>query len=145
MDDPFDLKRFTTAQDPVYRQVLAELKQGRKRTHWMWFVFPQVAGLGHSPKAKYYAIQSREEADAYFAHPILGVRLIECTRAVMTCDKSPHQVFGSPDDVKFRSCLTLFDQVTSAPLFKAALMRFYQIDDRATLDVLASWATHSRN
>ena len=84
----FDLRRFVTAQDEVYSDVVAELKEGRKRTHWMWFVVPQVAGLGNSPTAKHYAIQLREKAEAYFAHPILGVRLIECTRTVMTIDKS---------------------------------------------------------
>ena len=139
MDDPFDLRRFVTAQDEVYADVVAELKEGRKRTHWMWYVFPQVAGLGNSPTAKHYAIQSHEEAQAYFAHPILGVRLIECTRTVMTIDKSAHQVFGSPDDLKFRSCLTLFDQVTGAPLFKAALVRFFSVDDQATREILAAW------
>jgi len=92
MEDIFDLRRFIVAQNAVY----AELKSGRKKTHWMWFIFPQVAGLGHSPMAKHYAIQSRAEAEAFYAHPILGLRLNECTRTVLDFDKSASQIFGYP-------------------------------------------------
>ena len=102
-NDPFNLARFISAQDKVYADVLAELEAGAKRTHWMWFIFPQVAGLGHSSNAKYYAIQSKDEAEAYFAHPVLGGRLRKCTQMVLELSKSAHQIFGSPDDLKFRS------------------------------------------
>jgi uncharacterized protein (DUF1810 family) len=140
MEDPFDLKRFITAQAPVYADALAELQQGEKRTHWMWFVFPQVAGLGRSPTAQHYAIQSRDEAHAYLAHPVLGARLCECTRAVLDSSRSAHQIFGSPDDMKFHSCLTLFDRISENSFFKAALARFYGGEpDRATLEILSRW------
>jgi uncharacterized protein (DUF1810 family) len=91
IDDSFDLKRFITAQEPVYAHALAELQQGGKRTHWMWFVFPQVAGLGRSPTAQHYAIRSRDDADAYLAHPLLGARLCECTRTVLQISGSARQ------------------------------------------------------
>lgn len=108
-DDPHDLRRFVDAQNPVYAQVCAELRRGWKTTHWMWFVFPQIAGLGHSPRARTYAISSFEEARAYLNHPILGPRLLECTRLVNSVQgRSVHEIFGSPDDLKFRSCMTLF-------------------------------------
>lgn len=138
-DDPFDLKRFLSAQDPVYATVLAELRAGRKQTLWMWFVFPQVAGLGHSPTAKHYAIQSRAEAEAYDAHPVLGSRLSECTRTVLDFDKSASQIFGYPDDLKFRSCMTLFEAVSGNPLFAAALNRFFDGEDKATRDIFFAW------
>jgi uncharacterized protein (DUF1810 family) len=132
--------RVIDAQHKVYADVLAELKAGEKRTHWMWFVFPQVAGLGHSPNAKYYAIQSKDEADAYFSHPVLGGRLRQCTQTVLELSKSAHQIFGSPDDLKLRSSLTLFEWASRDPLFTAALMRFYGGQpDRPTLDVVGRW------
>ena len=127
MDDLFNLQRFVDAQTPVYREVCAELRAGSKRTHWMWFVFPQIAGLGHSPTARFYAIASRAEADAYLAHNVLQARLAECTAIVTAVpNRSANTIFGSPDDVKFRSSMTLFAQVAADPLlFTAALDRFF--------------------
>src|ERR1700745_1326563 len=102
MSDPYDLQRFVDAQNPVYDQVCAELRDGRKRTHWMWFVFPQIAGLGSSPMAQRYAIGSLDEAQAYLAHPVLGERLRECALAMLAVgDRSAHDILGSPDDLKF--------------------------------------------
>jgi uncharacterized protein (DUF1810 family) len=107
--DPFDLERFVTAQAAVFPAVLAELKAGRKRSHWMWFVFPQLRGLGHSAMAGFYGIASLDEARAYLAHPLLGPRLDLCTRTVLDLqDGSLHRIFGSPDDMKFQSSMTLF-------------------------------------
>ena len=110
--DPFNLARFVSAQEKVYPTVLAELRNGEKRTHWMWYIFPQIAGLGHSPTAQYYAIQNRDEAQHYLAHPILGPRLLECTAAVLAIKgRSAWEIFGSPDDLKLKSCMTLFAAV----------------------------------
>ena len=136
--DPFDLQRFVDAQRPLYATVLAELRSGRKRTHWIWFVFPQVEGLGHSAMAQHYAIRSREEALAYLGHPALGARLIECTELVVgVADKTAHEIFGTPDDLKFRSCMTLFGAVGGQAIFRHALDRFYQgAPDEATLAIL---------
>ncbi len=109
MDDIYNLRRFVAAQEPVYGQVCAELSQGRKTSHWMWFVFPQISGLGHSPTARKYAIFGRNEAAAYARHAILGSRLRECTRLVTAIEgKTLRDIFGGPDDVKFRSSMTLF-------------------------------------
>lgn len=105
----------------------------------MWFVFPQVTGLGHSPMAKHYAIQSRAEAEAYFVHPVLGLRLCECTRTVLDFDKSASQIFGYPDDLKFRSSMTLFEKISGNSLFAAALNRFFDGEDKTTLEILADW------
>ena len=135
-DDPYDLRRFVEAQEPVYARVLAELRAGRKASHWMWFIFPQIAGLGHSAMARRYAISSRSEASAYLDHPVLGPRLRECTRLVNAIEgRSAHEIFGSPDDVKFRSCMTLFAEVTvDNDAFDAALRRFFDGErDPATL------------
>ena len=130
-----NLDRFVEAQAPVYDKALAELKAGRKQSHWMWFVFPQIAGLGHSPMAQHYAIQNLAEARAYLAHPLLGARLRECTRAVITVTgKTAHEIFGSPDDLKFRSSMTLFAH--AAPdenLFRAALEKYFDGEDPLTL------------
>ena len=127
MHDPYDLQRFVTAQDPIFEQVRTELRAGRKRTHWMWFVFPQLQGLGHSPMAQKYAISSLEEAAAYLAHPTLGARLRECTDLVNHIkDRSIEQIFGYPDDLKFRSCMTLFaDATPDNQVFKDALKKYY--------------------
>jgi uncharacterized protein (DUF1810 family) len=136
MDDPFNLQRFVEAQDFIYEQVRAELAAGRKRTHWMWFVFPQIAGLGSSHRAQRYAISSRAEAAAYLAHPELGPRLRECTRLVTaTSGRSIHDIFGSPDDMKFHSSMTLFAQATSDNAdFLAALDKYFGGErDAATL------------
>jgi len=127
IDDRFDLQRFVTAQEPVFETVLAELRAGRKRTHWMWFVFPQLAGLGRSSTARFYGIGSIDEARAYLAHPVLGPRLDLCTRIVLASDNSSlHAIFGSPDDLKFRSCMTLFSLAADDPdnPFRQALDRW---------------------
>ncbi|WP_188978728.1 DUF1810 domain-containing protein [Halocalculus aciditolerans] len=126
-DDPYDLERFVEAQNPVMEDVKAELRAGEKRTHWMWFVFPQIAGLGRSELARRYAISSRAEAEAYLAHPVLGPRLRECTRLVNAVDgRSAHEIFGSPDDLKFRSSMTLFAAVADdAEPFETALEQYY--------------------
>jgi uncharacterized protein (DUF1810 family) len=138
MTDPFNLQRFIDAQAPVYPQVISELRSGRKRSHWMWFVFPQTAGLGHSAMAHRYAIASRGEAVAYLEHPILGPRLTECTETVCSIrDRSIEQILGSPDDIKFRSSMTLFDAVSGDPVFRHALDKFYAgSSDSATLAIL---------
>src|SRR5262245_45430053 len=128
MDDPYNLNRFVEAQNPVYDQVCSELRQGRKWGHWMWFVFPQIKGLGYSPTSKKFAISSLEEARAYLQHPILGPRLIECTTLVNnTVDLNIHEIFGSPDNLKFHSCMTLFARATSDnPIFEDALQKFFR-------------------
>jgi uncharacterized protein (DUF1810 family) len=111
--DTFDLKRFVDAQAPVYRNVVEELRGGRKRSHWMWFVFPQLRGLGSSPTAVHYGVSSLEEARAYLAHELLGPRLRECTRLVIEAQgRSAADIFGSPDDLKLRSSMTLFSRAT---------------------------------
>jgi uncharacterized protein (DUF1810 family) len=111
--DPFDLQRFVTAQAAVFASALEELKKGRKRTHWMWFVFPQLRGLGSSSMATFYGIGSLEEARAYFAHSLLGPRLVLCTETVLAIKgKTLREIFGSPDDLKFGSSITLFVQAS---------------------------------
>ena len=121
-----ELERFIAAQAPVYDQALAELKAGRKRSHWMWFVFPQIAGLGHSAMAQKYAIESLDEAQNYLEHPILGSRLRACTQAVLALkDSDAHAVFGAPDDLKFRSAMTLFDLASPDDIFGAALKKYF--------------------
>jgi uncharacterized protein (DUF1810 family) len=140
--DSFDLQRFISAQQPVYQTVLTELKSGRKQSHWIWFIFPQVDGLGRSSTAHQYAIKSRAEAIAYLATPVLAARLIECTKAVLAVpDKSAHEIFGSPDDMKFHSSMTLFDAVDGGDLYAKALERFYGGKrDTATVDILKQWS-----
>jgi uncharacterized protein (DUF1810 family) len=109
MADPFNLERFVSAQAAVFPQVLEELHAGEKRTHWIWFIFPQMKGLGHSPQAAYYGIGSLEEAVAYLRHPLLGPRLLQCARLVTLVEgRSIRQILGSLDDLKFRSSMTLF-------------------------------------
>ena len=127
MADPHDLQRFMDAQAPVFEQACAELRQGRKTGHWMWFIFPQVEGLGHSATARRFAIASRAEAEAYLNHPLLGPRLRDCTRLVVLVEgRSAHQIFGSPDDLKFRSCLTLFSRVAADnEIFARALQKYF--------------------
>jgi uncharacterized protein (DUF1810 family) len=113
MDDAYDLRRFIQAQEPVYAQVCAELRQGRKTSHWMWFIFPQIRGLGSSETAQFFAIAGRQEAAAYAAHPVLGARLRECAALVLQVDnKSVEQIFGYPDNLKFHSSMTLFARTT---------------------------------
>jgi uncharacterized protein (DUF1810 family) len=132
------LERFVTAQEQIYPRALAELKAGRKQSHWMWFIFPQVAGLGQSAMSRAYAIQSLDEARAYLAHPLLGARLRECCQAVMDVQgKSAHDIFGSPDDLKFRSSLTLFDLAAPNDIFRAALEKYFGgKEDELTLEKL---------
>lgn len=126
-DDPYDLARFVTAQGFVYDQALGELKAGRKRTHWMWFIFPQLRALGRSTRAAFYGIGGVDEARAYLAHALLGPRLRACTEAVLNCEAaSLNGLFGSPDDLKFRSSMTLFEIAAGedSGLFRAALERW---------------------
>ena len=139
MTDPFDLMRFVRAQDPVYRGIQGELTRGRKQSHWLWFVFPQVAGLGFSAMSQRYAIASRAEAEAYLAHPILGPRLTECTRLVLAVEgRTINAILGAPDDAKFRSSMTLFDAVSDEPIFDEALARYFSGErDGATLEILS--------
>ena len=139
MTDPFDLKRFVDAQASVYQHVLAELRRGRKQSHWMWFIFPQLAGLGHSAMARRFGIASRDEALAYLGHGVLGPRLRECTALVNAVEgRTILEILGSPDDLKFRSSMTLFGAMSSDPEFARAIAKFYGGKaDRATLDLLA--------
>ncbi len=132
--DPFNLQRFVDAQDPVYARVVAELRAGRKQSHWMWFVFPQIAGLGRSAMAERYAIRSLDEAKAYLARPVLGGRLRECTELVLAVDgRSAHDIFGSPDDLKFHSSMTLFAHAApDEPLFRKALEKYFGGKEDAT-------------
>jgi uncharacterized protein (DUF1810 family) len=124
--DSHDLARFVEAQGPVIDRVYDELRQGMKRSHWMWFVFPQVAGLGHSAMSQHYAISGLDEARAYLAHPVLGPRLNECTRLVGASGRSIADIFGAPDDMKFRSSMTLFAAAQpGASPFKDALDRYF--------------------
>ena len=127
MHDPHNLQRFVEAQTPVFEQVCAELRAGCKTGHWMWFVFPQISGLGHSEMARRYAIASRAEAQAYLAHPILGPNLRACTRLVnLVQARSAREIFGSPDDLKFRSSMTLFASATADnQVFNDALQKYF--------------------
>lgn len=141
MRDGFDSARFLEAQAPVHEQALAELRAGRKRTHWMWFVFPQLAGLGHSPTAQFYALPDLAAARAYLAHDLLGARLRACTEAVLshapgkTTPRSLDAIFGYPDNLKFHSSMTLFHRAApDEALFATALSAFFDgVEDAATL------------
>jgi len=127
MSEPHDLQRFIAAQDRVYAAVLEELRAGRKTSHWMWFVFPQIAGLGRSDTARFYAIADRDEALAYLAHPVLGPRLLACTQLVNSIEgRDIHAIFGSPDDLKFHSSMTLFHEIAAdKTVFRAALDKYF--------------------
>ncbi len=136
---PSNLDRFVQAQNDVYDNVLAELRSGRKRSHWMWFIFPQFEGLGSSPISRMYSIKSLAEARAYLAHPVLGPRLIECAETVLAVEgRSAHEIFGSPDDMKLKSCATLFARVSSpGSPFHRILDRYYSgVQDAGTLELL---------
>lgn len=138
-DDLYDLNRFVQAQKNDYERALSEVKHGRKRSHWMWYIFPQFDGLGFSQTTKRYAIKSIAEAKAYLSHPILGPRLIECAEAALGVEKrSAYEIFGSPDDVKLKSCATLFAYVSPAgSVFDRLLDKFFQGDrDTKTLRLL---------
>jgi uncharacterized protein (DUF1810 family) len=140
MPDAFDLDRFVRAQDPVLAEVRRELAEGRKRSHWMWFVFPQLKGLGHSAMAQRYGIGSLAEARAYLAHPVLGPRLADCTALANRVEgSSAHDIFGSPDDMKFRSSMTLFTTAQpDAPQFRQALDKYFDgAPDPRTQELLA--------
>src|SRR4051812_7565517 len=138
--DPHDLNRFVEAQKGIYDQALAEVRGGRKRSHWMWFIFPQIDGLGSSSMAKRYAIKSRAEAEAYLAHPVLGPRLVACAEAAagVPGTASALDVFGSPDDMKLRSSATLFTSVSpEGSAFDRVLCRYFKGErDPATLRLL---------
>jgi uncharacterized protein (DUF1810 family) len=132
---PFDLDRFVQAQQNVYDGVLEELRKGHKASHWIWFIFPQVAGLGRSSQSQHYAIASLDEARAYVAHPVLGVRLLECARIVLTTkEQTADEIFGSLDAMKVRSSMTLFHRAApDEPVFRQVLDRFFGgVVDEAT-------------
>jgi uncharacterized protein (DUF1810 family) len=138
-DDPHDLSRFVDAQQGVYESAIAEIRAGRKRSHWMWYIFPQVVGLGSSATAQHYGIRDAEEARAYLAHPVLGQRLIECAEAICSVTgRSASEILGTPDDLKLRSCATLFAQVSPpGSVFDRVLRRYYDGQpDQATLALL---------
>lgn len=139
MPDPFDLTRFVAAQDASYASALGEIRRGRKTSHWMWYVFPQIAGLAQSAMARAYAIRSLDEARAYLAHPVLGARLRECVTALQVLPEAePERVFGGTDAVKLRSSLTLFAEAGGGAAFAEALARWFGGADPATLRILAS-------
>lgn len=146
-DDPFDLARFLEAQELMYGTALSELKNGQKRSHWMWFVFPQIDGLGSSSTAKRYAIKSIAEAKAYLNHPLLGARLTECTKTLLNLKGlSASDIFGYPDDLKFCSSMTLFEQVTSEDsLFSRALDQYCGGErDEKTLAIIGAGSQTGR-
>lgn len=136
--DPFNLDRFVTAQHNAFDTAMAELRDGRKRSHWMWFIFPQMRGLGRSPTAEFYGVASRAEARAYMAHPLLGARLREATEAVLAHgDVSAHAIFGTPDDLKFRTSMTLFAWIDPDGPYRGALETFFPgSEDPATVRLL---------
>ncbi len=136
---PFDLSRFTTAQESVYDNALAELRNGRKRTHWMWFIFPQIDGLGHSATSRYYAVKSMEEARQYLNHPVLGKRLLACAEAVFAIEgRSISEIFAYPDNLKLKSSMTLFAYVAApGSVFDHILDKYFNGErDALTLQIL---------
>jgi len=142
-DDPHDLARFVEAQAGDYETALAEIRAGRKRSHWMWYIFPQIDGLGFSSMARRYAIKSLDEARAYLDHPVLGPRLVEITEAALAVEgRSAHEIFGSPDDMKLRSCATLFARAASeGSVFSRLLDKFFDgKPDVRTLELLGEAA-----
>jgi uncharacterized protein (DUF1810 family) len=139
MSDPFHLERFVSEQSAVYSQVLAELRGGRKRSHWIWFIFPQMKGLGRSEMAQYFGVGSLDEARAYLAHPVLGPHLIECTQLVNAIEGSTiDEIFGFPDNLKFRSSMTLFAEAANdnSPFVRPLDKFFAGERDTVTLDLL---------
>jgi uncharacterized protein (DUF1810 family) len=136
--DPYNLNRFVEAQEGVYERALSEIRSGRKRSHWMWFIFPQYAGLGFSEISKRYAIKSLAEAEAYLNHPVLGARLLECAEAALAVEqRSAVDIFGFPDDMKLRSCATLFARVSpSGSIFVQVLDKYFEGEpDERTLQL----------
>jgi len=141
MTDIYELQRFIQAQENVYESVLNELRSGQKSGHWMWYIFPQLKGLGVSATAQRYAISSKEEARAYSTHPILGLRLRECTQLVLNLEgRSAEEIFHYPDVLKFRSCMTLFEQSVLDPsIFHDAILKYFAgKPDQLTLDIINS-------
>jgi uncharacterized protein (DUF1810 family) len=141
MSDPYDLRRFVETQATTYDGALAELRSGRKASHWMWYIFPQIAGLGMSAMSQHYSISCLDEARAYLDHPLLGPRLIECTEAVNAVEgRTAHEILGPPDDMKFRSCLTLFAAAAPEnPVFSQALAKYFGGEtDPLTLEKLGA-------
>ena len=135
-----DLDRFLEAQESDYARALAEIKSGRKRSHWMWYIFPQIAGLGYSSTSKFYAIRNRTEAESYLAHPILGARIVEISNALLEIEeKTANQIFGSPDDMKLKSSMTLFGALDETnPVFRKVLEKYFDgEEDRRTLELIA--------
>lgn len=140
-DDPFDLNRFVDAQKGVYEQALSELRRGEKRSHWMWYIFPQIEGLGFSATSRRYSIKSAEEARSYLRHPVLGRRLVECCEAVMSVSgRSVSEIFGYPDDMKLKSSMTLFAAVAQKQeLFTRVLGKYFHGErDLKTVELLGS-------
>ena len=137
-EDIHNLQRFVEAQDRVYAQVCSELRSGRKRSHWMWFVFPQLAGLGSNDRARHFAIASTAEAAAYLGHPVLGPRLRECTQLAVDSGKTLDDLFGYPDNLKFRSSMTLFACLAGGHFCNDALNRFGETSDPETMELLSS-------
>lgn len=138
MSDTYDLERFASAQADVYETALSELRAGQKRSHWMWYVFPQLQGLGRSPTARAFALRSLGEAKAYLEHPLLGPRLRTCTRAVLAHkNRSAQAIFGYPDVLKFRSCMTLFTQLEEVPFSEALAVHYGGEPDERTLELLS--------
>lgn len=139
MNNPYDLQRFVDAQESTYSAALSEVKNGRKRSHWMWFIFPQIQGLGFSETSRYFAIASIDEASAYLQHPVLGLRLVTiCKELIGLAENNANKIFGYPDDLKLHSCLTLFASVPGAdPVFNEALVKFFKgVADKKTLALL---------
>ena len=127
LDDPYDLDRFMGAQAPDYARALSELRAGKKRSHWMWYVFPQIEGLGSSEMSRRYCIKSAAEATAYLDHPVLGARLRECFATVLKIDgRSALEIFGSPDDLKLRSSATLFATISGEDVFEDVLQKYFE-------------------
>jgi len=141
--DPYDLNRFISAQEGVYDRALVELQDGLKRTHWMWYIFPQIDGLGHSPTTRHYSIKSLEEARQYLVHPVLGTRLVECAEAIMAVQvQSASDIFGHPDDWKLQSSMTLFELVSGPrSVFGRVLDKYYQgKQDSRTLQIVGKYS-----
>jgi len=139
MADAYNLQRFIDAQEGDYSSVLRELRAGQKRSHWMWYIFPQIQGLGGSSMSRNYAISSQDEAKAYWEHPILGSRLLECIQLVMDVqDRTAEEIFPYPDNLKLRSCITLFERSVPDPaIFRAVLQKYFAgKPDELTLDIL---------
>jgi uncharacterized protein (DUF1810 family) len=144
-NDPFNLERFISAQKSDYETALGELKRGKKLTHWMWYIFPQVVGLGHSATSKHYAIRSKAEARQYLEHPVLGTRLLECAKILLDLEgRSASEIFGYPDDLKLKSSMTLFAYVTNTEsMFAGVLDKYFEGKrDLKTISLLDQLASH---